>query len=94
MDGRIYILSNEAFVNGLIKIGCSSKDPVVRKKELEATGVPDDFHIEYRALISSFSTVEHKIHQFLAEYSILACSFRVNKPRKTYMQNDKFRTFP
>ena len=26
--------------------------------------------------------------------NFVACSFRVNKPRKTYMQNDKFRTFP
>jgi hypothetical protein len=26
--------------------------------------------------------------------NFVACSFRVNKPRKTYMQNDKFRIFP
>ena len=77
MDGWIYILSNKAFADGRIKIGCSSKDPNARKEELESSGVPEEFHLEYRALVSSFSLVEKKVHKKLTAH-------RPNKNREFF----------
>ena len=49
MLGFIYIMSNPAH-SGLLKIGQTSKDPLVRRKDLSSTGVPEEFVIEYQAL--------------------------------------------
>ena len=77
LDGWIYILSNEAFADGRIKIGCSSKDPNARKEELESSGVPEKFHLEYRALVPKFSQVETEVHKALAAH-------RPNKNREFF----------
>ena len=50
MLGFIYIMSNPAHP-GLLKIGQTSKDPLVRRKDLSTTGVPEEFVIEYQALV-------------------------------------------
>ena len=44
MLGFIYIMSNPAH-SGLLKIGQTSKDPLVRRKDLSSTGVPEEFVI-------------------------------------------------
>ena len=45
-------MSNPAH-SGLLKIGQTSKDPLVRRKDLSSTGVPEEFVIEYQALCIS-----------------------------------------
>ena len=64
MLGFIYIMSNPA-LSGLLKIGQKGKDPLIRRKSLNTTGVPDDFVIEYQALISDYKRQEKLIHQKL-----------------------------
>ena len=66
MLGFIYIMSNPAHP-GLLKIGQTSKDPLVRRKELSTTGVPEEFVIEYQALVSDYRRQEKYIHQKLSE---------------------------
>ena len=44
MLGFIYIMSNPAH-SGLLKIGQTSKDPLVRRKDLSSTGVPEAINI-------------------------------------------------
>ena len=64
MLGFIYIMSNPAH-SGLLKIGQTSKDPLVRRKDLSSTGVPEEFVIEYQALASDYRRQEKLIHQKL-----------------------------
>ena len=52
---------------GLLKIGQTSKDPLVRRKELSTTGVPEEFVIEYQALVSDYRRQEKYIHQKLSK---------------------------
>ena len=59
-------MSNPSFKDGLIKIGMSDRDPTqFRKAELETTGVPDKFYVEYYAFVSDHYSLERKIHRKL-----------------------------
>jgi hypothetical protein len=66
MLGFIYIMSNPAH-SGLLKIGQTSKDPLIRRKDLSSTGVLDEFVIEYQALVSDYQRQEKYIHQRLSK---------------------------
>ena len=66
MTGFIYIMSNP-FYEGLLKIGQTCRDPLVRRKELSTTGVPEEFVIEYQALVSDYRRQEKLIHQKLSK---------------------------
>ena len=66
MLGFIYIMSNPAHP-GLLKIGQTSKDPLVRRKDLSSTGVPEEFVIEYQVLTSDYRRQEKLIHQKLSK---------------------------
>jgi len=66
MLGFIYIMSNPAHA-GLLKIGQTSKDPSIRRKDLSSTGVPEEFVIEYQALTSDYQRQEKYIHQRLSK---------------------------
>ena len=51
-----------------IKIGCSDRDPKeFRKSELESTGVPEPFCVEYMAFVDDHRKVELEVHQRFAE---------------------------
>lgn len=64
MAGFIYIMSNSAFPN-LLKIGKSTKDPTKdRVSELNQTGVPEPFKVEYYALVEDETYLEQKVHDF------------------------------
>ena len=64
MAGFVYIMSNPAFPN-LIKIGKSRKDPTTdRVTELNQTGVPQPFKVEYYALVENENYLEQKLHEF------------------------------
>ena len=71
MIGFIYILSNPLHPDDL-KIGQSSKDPNERRKELETTGVLEEFILEYRALTEDYVSLEREIHKDLAEVRVRA----------------------
>ena len=55
-----------------LKIGQSSKDPNERRKELETTGVLEEFVLEYRALTEDYVSLEREIHKDLAEVRVRA----------------------
>lgn len=62
--GWLYVLSNKA-MPGLLKIGYSTKDPALRIGELDGTGLPHPFEIEYDILISDPREVEQLVHKQL-----------------------------
>ena len=62
MAGFVYIMSNPAFPD-LIKIGKSTRDPTVeRVKELNQTGVPEKFKVEYYAFVEDEDYLERAVH--------------------------------
>ena len=61
MIGFIYVMSNPAHP-GLVKIGQTSKDPDIRRNDLNSTGVLEDFILEYRVLASDYLKLEKEIH--------------------------------
>jgi hypothetical protein len=69
MIGFIYIMSNPLHPDDL-KIGQSSKDPNERRKELETTGVLEEFVLEYRALSEEYESLEREIHKSLADVRV------------------------
>jgi hypothetical protein len=67
MAGFIYIMSNPAFPN-LIKIGKSKKDPTTdRVNELNQTGVPEPFKVEYYAFVEDEDYIEKLLHHKFIE---------------------------
>lgn len=64
--GWVYVLSNRA-MPGLVKVGFSTKDPVLRTAQLDGTGLPHPFEVEYDALVSDPRDVEQLLHERLAD---------------------------
>ena len=59
--GWIYIITN-ASMPDLIKIGYSTKDPILRAKELNNTGVPHEYRVAYDALVFNPRECEATMH--------------------------------
>jgi len=64
MKGWVYVITNKA-MPGLVKIGYSTKDPAIRAKELNHTGSPHPYLVEYEQLIEEPFQVEQKTHKLL-----------------------------
>ena len=80
MAGFVYIMSNPAFPD-LIKIGMSKKDPTKdRVSELNQTGVPQPFKVEYYAYVEDESLLERLLHQKFEDE-------RPNKNREFFSTN-------
>jgi hypothetical protein len=65
MKGWVYVISNQA-MPGLMNIGHSTKDPMLRAQELN-TGNPHPYVVEYEMLIESPISVEQLAHRLLTE---------------------------
>ncbi len=70
-------MSNPSFADGRIKIGKSDRDPTTRKEELETTGVPEPFVVEYYAFVEDHHRLERELHRYFS-------SFRPNKNREFF----------
>lgn len=62
--GWIYVMVNRA-MPGLVKVGYSMKDPVIRAKDFEGSGVPHPFIVAYEALLPSPRKIEQLVHREL-----------------------------
>jgi hypothetical protein len=62
--GWVYVLSNQSF-QGQVKIGYSTKEPVLRAQELGGTGLPYPFVVEYDVLVHGPRQVEQAVHKEL-----------------------------
>lgn len=63
----MYIIVHQA-MPGLLKVGYSLRDPVLRAKELEGTGVPGSYSVAYAALVYGPKEVESKAHLALSRH--------------------------
>lgn len=62
--GFVYVLSNPA-IPGLLKIGFTTKVPTERVAELNTTGVPASFVLEYYCLTDRADELEATVHERL-----------------------------
>ena len=69
MNGYVYVLSNES-MPGIYKIGCTSRTPYDRAKDLYTTGVPSRFVVEYFLYIDNYQYIEKLIHKRLHNYKL------------------------
>lgn len=60
----MYVLSNTA-MPGLVKIGFTTKVPTERAEELNTTGVPQPFLVEYYCLVDDPADLEARTHRVL-----------------------------
>lgn len=65
MRGWIYVMSNPA-MPGMVKVGFSGQDPLKRAKELDGTGTPLSFVVEYDVLVLHAHALEQRIHKRLS----------------------------
>lgn len=62
----MYVLSNKG-IQDLVKIGFSTKDPAMRAIELEGTGLPYEYIVEYDVLVDDPRAVEQATHRRLRD---------------------------
>lgn len=65
MKGWVYVVSNKA-MPGLVKVGYSMKDPELRAAELNHTGSPHPYLVDYEALVENPHKIEQSCHRKLA----------------------------
>ncbi len=67
MKGWVYIITTKA-MPGLVKVGFSTKDPELRALELNNTGNPYPYKVEYDVLVHGPRNVEQAAHSLLKNY--------------------------
>ena len=67
MQGWVYVIANKSMPD-LIKVGFSLYDPDERARQLNSTGSPHPFYVEYESLVENPKEVEKKAHALLSEF--------------------------
>lgn len=67
MKGWVYIITTKSMPN-LVKVGFSRKDPELRALELNNTGNPYPYKVEYDVLVFDPVEIEKKAHNLLNSY--------------------------
>ena len=52
MKGWVYVISNIS-MQGIVKVGYSTKDPELRAEELNHTGAPHPYLVDYDMLVEN-----------------------------------------
>ena len=77
MRGWVYVISNKS-LKDILKIGFSTKDPVLRASEFNGTGLPYDYDVLYDVLVENPRDVEQRTHKKLSEFRENKEWFRVD----------------
>ncbi len=64
MKGWVYVITNKAMSN-LVKVGFTLKDPDLRANELNHTGTPHPYVVEYEVLVDNPRDIEQATHKYL-----------------------------
>ena len=67
--GLVYVLSNPA-MPGIVKIGMTTKAPLVRAEELHTTGVPTPFKVEFAIHVPDAVAVEKDCHTHFSRHRV------------------------
>jgi hypothetical protein len=69
MKGWVYIITTKS-MSDLVKIGFSTKDPQARAAELNHTGNPHPYRVEYDVLVDDPRKIEQAIHEILKKKNL------------------------
>ena len=69
-DQFVYILSNSFFSEDTFKIGSTKVNPSDRAYQLQSTGVPIPFTVEYIIITHNCRELEQKIHEHLRNFRV------------------------
>ena len=87
-DGYVYCFSNPMYV-GIYKVGFTINNPHVRRKQLNTTGVPLPFKLEFSKKVSNYQEKEKTLHKLLTQYGE-----RINLKREFFkISLEEIRTF-
>lgn len=67
-EGFIYILTNPAFKDGLLKIGKTTRTPSKRAREMSTTGVPAEFEVSFEIQTLDCDYAEALIHSRFSKH--------------------------
>ena len=65
-EGWVYVLSNRS-IKRQVKIGYSTVSPKARAKDLDTTGVPTPFKLEYEIKVRNCELLEKQVHEKLSD---------------------------
>ena len=65
--GWVYVITNRA-MPGLVKVGFTTKDPLLRAAELGHTGSPHPYKVVYDVLVEAPRDLEQQVHALLRDY--------------------------
>ncbi|MEB3189359.1 MAG: GIY-YIG nuclease family protein [Snowella sp.] len=75
----IYVLTNPSYENDLLKIGMTTRSPMIRARELSRdTGVPNDFIVAYTKEVIDAREAERRIHHVLRDYAYNKEFFKID----------------
>lgn len=77
-EGYLYCMSNES-MPGIVKVGYTTRTPDERAKELNHTGLPHKFRVEFAKLIQNVEEMEKAMHKLLSIYGE-----RINEQREFF----------
>ena len=67
MDGWVYLFTNQA-MPGLVKVGYTTRHPNARAVDLDGSGVPHPYRVNYAVFVAEPRQLEHQVHRALSEY--------------------------
>lgn len=63
-SGWVYIITNASLAEGVLKIGATTDDPIIRAKQLSAaTAAATPFVVAYSRKVSDVNLIEARMHQ-------------------------------
>jgi hypothetical protein len=69
MKGWVYVITNKA-MDGLVKVGYSTKDPKIRAKDLNNIGSPYPYIVEVDVLVEEPYQIEQQVHRSMRHLSV------------------------
>lgn len=65
-SGYIYVISNPAFAEKMVKIGFTTRKPEERLDELDQAGLPTEYIEHYRIYTKDARKLEKRLHEYFA----------------------------
>lgn len=65
IKGWVYVISNKA-MPGIVKVGYSMQDPELRARELDHTGAPHRYEVDFEVLVDEPRSIEQRVHRDLS----------------------------
>lgn len=67
--GWVYVITNPS-MNGIVKVGYSIRDPIIRALELGGTGSPTAYEVQFDALVLNPRQLEAGVHEYLSDFRV------------------------